>query len=84
MNKDKVKALQLCIYQYALQNLEAYKGKEIETGIWSFAGAKNGVIPLEIKVGSLEDAMVSIKNLILEILNPDINFVESVVFKVDA
>ncbi len=84
MNKEKVQALQLCIYQYALQNLEAYKGKEIETGIWNFAGAKNGVVPLEIKVGSLEDAMVSIKNLILEILNPDISFVESVVFKVDA
>lgn len=80
---SKVMPMQLCIYNYALKNSPKFKGKTIETGIWSFAGAKNGVIPLEIKAGSLEDAMFSIKNLILEILNPDLNFVENVVFKVD-
>lgn len=77
-------SMQLCIYQYALENTPEYKNKKIETGIWSFAGAKNGVVPLEIATGSLDDAMGSIKNLIIEILNPDLDFVESVVFKVDA
>lgn len=81
---NNIQGLQLCIYQYALQNLEGYKGKVIQTGIWSFAGARNGVVPLELKLGSLEDAMLSIKNLILEILNPDLDFVENVVFKVNA
>ena len=76
MNVKNTMAMQLCIYNYALKNSPEYKDKTIETGIWSFAGAKNGVVPLEIAKGSLDEAMASIKNLILEILNPDLEFVE--------
>ncbi|MFC6268794.1 PD-(D/E)XK nuclease family protein [Frigoriflavimonas asaccharolytica] len=82
-NVSNIMPMQLCIYQYALENSPEYKNKKIETGIWSFAGAKNGVVPLEITTGSLDDAMVSIKNLILEMLNPELEFSEKVVFKVD-
>lgn len=83
-NVKNTMAMQLCIYQYALENMPEYKNKRVQTGIWSFAGAKKGVIPLEIAVGDLDDAMVSIKNLILEILNPDLNFTENIVYQVNA
>lgn len=75
---DKKQALQLCIYQYVIQSLPEFWGFPIETGIWSFADAKKGVASLEFAQGNLDDAMQSVKSLIMEILNPDINFVENV------
>ena len=75
---SKKQALQLCIYNYVVQNLPEFKGKNIETGIWSFAEVNKGVVKLEFAKGDLADAMVSVKNLILEILNPEIPFTEKV------
>lgn len=77
-NNDKKQALQLCIYQYVVQSLPEFWGFPVETGIWSFADAKKGVSSLEFAQGNLDDAMKSVKSLILEILNPDINFIENV------
>ncbi|CAD7815848.1 hypothetical protein CHRY9390_03050 [Chryseobacterium aquaeductus] len=75
---DRKQALQLCIYQYVVQSLPEFWGFPIETGIWSFADAKKGVASLEFAQGNLDDAMQSVKSLIMEILNPEISFVESV------
>ena len=75
---ERKQALQLCIYQYVIQSLPEFWGFPVETGIWSFADAKKGVASLEFSQGNLDDAMQSVKSLILEILNPEINFVENI------
>lgn len=75
-NNDRKQALQLCIYQYVVQNLPEFWGFPIETGIWSFAEAKKGVISLQFEKGDIDVAMKSVKSLIEEILNPDVNFIE--------
>lgn len=75
-NNDRKQALQLCIYQYVVQNLPEFWGLPIETGIWSFAEAKKGVISLQFEKGDIDVAMKSVKSLIEEILNPDIHFIE--------
>ncbi|MEG0927393.1 PD-(D/E)XK nuclease family protein [Chryseobacterium sp.] len=77
-NSDRKQALQLCIYHYVVQHLPEFWGFPIETGIWSFAEAKKGMISLQFDKGDIDDAMKSVKSLILEILNPDINFVENI------
>ncbi|MCJ7935817.1 MAG: PD-(D/E)XK nuclease family protein [Chryseobacterium sp.] len=77
-NSDRKQALQLCIYHYVVQNLPEFWGFPIETGIWSFAEAKKGMVSLQFEKGDIEDAMRSVKSLILEILNPEIPFVESI------
>lgn len=77
-NSERKQALQLCIYHYVVQHLPEFWGFPIETGIWSFAEAKKGMVSLQFDKGDIDDAMKSVKNLILEILNPDINFVETV------
>lgn len=82
MNNDKKQALQLAIYEYALRQLPKYKNKPLVTGVWSFTEVHKGVVSLDYSKGNLDDAMVSIKNLILEILDPKIPFLErkSIVF----
>lgn len=77
-NSDRKQALQLCIYQYVVENLPEFWGMPIETGIWSFAEAKKGVVSLQFEKGDIEDAMKSVKSLIEEILNPNINFIEEI------
>ncbi|REC44077.1 PD-(D/E)XK nuclease family protein [Chryseobacterium pennipullorum] len=77
-NSDRKQALQLCIYHYVVQHLPEFWGYPIETGIWSFADAKKGMVPLQFDKGNIDDAMRSVKSLILEILNPDIDFEETV------
>ncbi|WP_336732736.1 PD-(D/E)XK nuclease family protein [Chryseobacterium sp. VD8] len=77
-NSDRKQALQLCIYQYVVQNLPEFWGLPIETGIWSFAEAKKGVVSLQFEKGDIDDAMKSIKSLIEEILNPDLAFIENI------
>lgn len=77
-NSERKQALQLCIYHYVVQNLPEFWGLPIETGIWSFAEAKKGVVSLQFDKGDIDDAMQSVKNLILEILNPDLSFKESI------
>lgn len=76
---DKYKqAMQLCIYQYCISQIEEFKNKEVETGIWSFAEVNNGVQKVEFTEGNFDDSLVSVRNLILEILNPEIPFTEKV------
>jgi ATP-dependent helicase/DNAse subunit B len=77
-NSDRKQALQLCIYQYVVENLPEFWGMPVETGIWSFAEAKKGVVSLQFEKGDIDVAMKSVKSLIEEILNPDINFVEEI------
>lgn len=77
-NSERKQALQLCIYHYVVQNLPEFWGLPIETGIWSFAEAKKGVVSLQFDKGTIDDAMMSVKNLILEILNPDLTFIENI------
>ncbi|MDR4892490.1 MULTISPECIES: PD-(D/E)XK nuclease family protein [unclassified Chryseobacterium] len=77
-NSDRKQALQLCIYHYVVEHLPEFWGFPIETGIWSFADAKKGMVSLQFDKGNIGDAMKSVKSLILEILNPDINFVETI------
>ncbi len=76
-NKERKQALQLCLYQYVVQHLPDYNEMFVETGIWSFAMANKGVQALHFTEGDLDMAMTSIKELILEILNPEIPFVEN-------
>lgn len=76
MDNKRKQALQLAIYEYALRQLPDYQNKPLSTGIWSFTEVHRGFVPLHYKKGNLDDAMVSIRNLILEILNPSIPFVE--------
>lgn len=77
-NSERKQALQLCIYYYVVQHLPEFWGYPIETGIWSFADAKKGMVSLQFDKGNIDDAMKSVKSLILEILNPDVNFVETI------
>lgn len=76
LSDAKKQAIQLCIYNYVAEKMAEFSGKEIQNGIWSFAEVNRGVVPLEFVKGDLQDAMISIKNLILEILNPEISFEE--------
>ena len=76
---DKYKqAMQLCMYQYCISQIDEFKNRELETGIWSFAEVHNVVQKVEFTEGNFEDSLVSVKNLILEILNPEIPFIEKV------
>jgi len=75
-NNDRKQAMQLCLYQYVVKNLPEFSGEFVQTGIWSFAESNNGVAVLDFAEGNLDDAMVSVKNIILEILNPEIPFEE--------
>ncbi len=81
---DKYKqALQLCIYQYCIENISEFQDSYVETGIWSFAEVNKGVQKVQITEGDLHDALQSVRNLILEILNPEIPFTEKVKEKWD-
>ena len=77
-------AMQLCVYAYSVLNQKKYPDHFVECGIWSFAEVNKGVQNLqifgqsEISDNLLENPMNSIKNVIEEILNPKIDFVENV------
>ena len=76
--QDKFKqAIQLCIYMHYLEQSNEFSGNPFEAGIWSFADASKGPQILEYINGNHDTAMISIKNLILEILNPEVPFIES-------
>ncbi|WP_172283303.1 PD-(D/E)XK nuclease family protein [Chryseobacterium sp. LAM-KRS1] len=77
-NSDRKQALQLCIYQYVIQSLPEFWGFPVETGIWSFAEAKKGVVSLQFEKGGIDEAMKSVRSLILEILNPEVSFKENI------
>lgn len=73
---DYKQALQLSIYKFCITNSLNIKRENVETAIWSFAEVKNG--PQKLNFIDIEDSEVedAIRNLILEILNPEIAFEE--------
>ncbi|PZU79711.1 MAG: PD-(D/E)XK nuclease family protein [Chryseobacterium sp.] len=73
---DYKQALQLSIYKYCIKNVLDINPDYIETAIWSFAEVNNG--PQKLNFIDIEDSEVedSIRNLIFEILNPEIPFEE--------
>ena len=75
-NEDYKQALQLSIYRFCITNSLKINPKNVETAIWSFAEVNTGAQSLnfvDISDSEVEDA---IRNLIFEILNPEIPFVE--------
>ena len=60
-----------------VERLPEFRGLPLETGIWSFVDPGKGVHSLSFESGNIQDAMVSVKNLIVEILNPEIDFIEN-------
>ena len=75
-NDDYKQALQLSIYKYCIKNVSHINPDNIETAIWSFAEVNNG--PQKLNFIDIEDSEVedSIRNLIFEILNPQVPFEE--------
>ncbi len=76
-------AMQLCIYVYSALNEKKFPDNFVECGIWSFAEVNKGVQNLhifgesEISNQLLETPMKSVKNVILDVLNPENDFVET-------
>lgn len=76
-------ALQLSIYAYSVLKSKIYPSDELQCGIWSFAEVNNGVQTLNIfdenslNLSKIDICMHSIRNIILEILNPEIPFKEN-------
>ena len=75
-NDDYKQALQLSIYKYCITNSLNIKPENVETAIWSFAEVNNG--PQNLNFIDIEDSEVedSIRNLIAQILNPEVPFEE--------
>lgn len=75
-NDEYKQALQLSIYKYCIKNVLNINPDNIETAIWSFAEVNNG--PQKLNFNDIEDSEVedSIRNLIFEILNPEVPFEE--------
>ena len=80
---DSKQALQLSIYAYMALYNEGFAVNQLQCGIWSFAEIRKGVQTLKIYDNENIDnenvsvCMNSIKNIILEILNPEIPFKEN-------
>lgn len=80
---DNKQALQLSIYAYMALHNEGFAVNQLQCGIWSFAEIGKGVQTLKIYDNENIDnenvsiCMNSIKNIILEILNPEIPFKEN-------
>ena len=81
---DYKQAMQLSIYAYSILNQKDIADNFLQCGIWSFAEVNKGVQNLnifgdeEISLQLLETPMQSVKNLILDILNPEKTFTEAV------
>ena len=82
-NADSKQALQLSIYAYMVLHNKGVAVNQLQCGIWSFADLGTGVQTLQIYDDENIDnenvsiCMNSIKNIILEILNPEIPFKEN-------
>lgn len=80
---DSKQALQLSIYAYMVLHNKGFAVNQLQCGIWSFAEIGKGVQTLKIYDNENIDnenvsiCMNSIKNIILEILNPEIPFKEN-------
>ena len=83
-SSDYKQAMQLSIYAYLILNSADFTDNHIQCGIWSFAEVNKGVQTLnlfgndEINKVNLETPMDAVKNVILDILDPQNKFVESV------
>ncbi|SFH90007.1 PD-(D/E)XK nuclease family protein [Halpernia frigidisoli] len=83
-NKTMMQPLQLSLYAFAVLSAKIFPENQLECGIWSFAETGKGVQSLEIyeetslNLKNLEMPLKSIKNLILEILNPELTFTENI------
>ena len=81
---DYKQAMQLSIYAHSVLNQKEIADNFVQCGIWSFAEVNKGVQNLnifgdeEISLQLLETPMKSVKNLILDILNPEKTFAEAV------
>lgn len=73
---DYKQALQLSIYKYCITHSLDIDPENVQTAIWSFAEVKNG--PQYLNFVDINDSEVedSIRNLIAEILNPEVPFEE--------
>ena len=80
---DSKQALQLSIYAYMVLHNEKFSANQLQCGIWSFAEIGKGIQTLKLYDNENIDnenvsiCMNSIKNIILEILNPEIPFKEN-------
>ena len=80
---DSKQALQLSIYAYMVLHNEKFSVNQLQCGIWSFAEIGKGIQTLKLYDNENIDnenvsiCMNSIKNIILEILNPEIPFKEN-------
>ena len=80
---DSKQALQLSIYAYMALHNKGFAVNQLQCGSWSFAEIGKGVQTLKIYDNENIDnenvsiCMNSIKNIILEILNPEIPFKEN-------
>lgn len=72
---EKKQALQLVLYLYVLPYLFP-EYQEIKAGIWSFSSVGKGVISIDADQEKLNNALDAIREIIKEIINPDIPFVE--------
>ncbi|WP_417428964.1 PD-(D/E)XK nuclease family protein [Halpernia sp.] len=83
-NSDYKQAMQLCFYAFSILSAKLFPDTQLECGIWSFAETGKGVQSLkifdekELNLNNLEMPLISIRNLILEILNPEIPFTENI------
>jgi len=74
--------LQLSIYAYCLLNSDDFIDNELQCGIWSFINPIKGVKTLKIlndsfmNKSNIEIPMKTVRDIILEILNPNISFAE--------
>ena len=76
--------MQLFIYAYSMLSSNQYSDKNLQCGIWSLSEVNSGVQSLKIfsedslNRENLEVCMNSIKNIIKEILNPEIPFEQKI------
>ncbi|MDL1913387.1 MAG: PD-(D/E)XK nuclease family protein [Bergeyella sp.] len=78
VHEKYVQALQLAVYLYCLQKTPEFSTLPMEAGIWSFASIGKGVSTLVLENCSLEEVLLSVRTLILEILNSEIPFEEKI------
>lgn len=81
-NDDYKQAMQLCIYAYSVLNTHRLPDNFVQCGIWSFAEVNKGIQNLcifgenDISASNLATPMSAVRNVILDILNPETEFVE--------
>ena len=77
INAKLKQAVQLSIYLWYLQSSPEFNTHPAIAQIWSFSKVKSGPKALNFGEGDLEMAMNSIRTLVLEILNPEIPFLQN-------